>query len=248
MTSAAASRDPSYFAPRLPYWAQFETIEAWDAALLMKGIEPHLASELPDWADNDISHELKMLMSAVREGVVKAHMDAGGAPTWHTQISVRSFIDWLRPRGYNGLADDLEAARTSLGQSGSPTGSANTLASTIQAQNAVYVPSAVAATSGPAPLTTNEIAIGFDGLRQWDADRWKKALGDKPVWLKKCVVVPGARGRTETRWNPVEVGAALVRRGHAKANSVRARFQSKPALKPWLDDWKTYEADQLDMP
>ena len=45
----------------------------------------------------------------------------------------------------------------------------------------------------------------------------------------------------------VKIGAALVDKGYAKANQVRGRFQSKPALIPWLDEWKTYEADYLDI-
>ena len=42
------------------------------------------------------------------------------------------------------------------------------------------------------------------------------------------------------------LGDALVRSGHAQARSVRARFQSMPQLKDWLEAWKTYEADNFD--
>ena len=73
----------------------------------------------------------------------------------------------------------------------------------------------------------------------------EKPLGNKPKWLVACVHSPGQRGVSETRWNPVFIGAALVTDGHANANSVRARFQAKPLLLPWLDAWKTYEADYL---
>jgi hypothetical protein len=59
-------------------------------------------------------------------------------------------------------------------------------------------------------------------------------------------VIPGVRGVSETRWNPVCIGAELVRAGHAKPNSVRAKFQTKPLLMPWLDEWKTYEADNFE--
>jgi hypothetical protein len=100
--------------------------------------------------------------------------------------------------------------------------------------------------NNPLPVTTGDIAHAFDGLRGWSEEQWKKPLGDKPAWLVDCVVIPGVRGKSETRWNPVSIGAALVRNGHAKANNVRGRFQSKPQLKPWLDAWKTYEADNLD--
>ena len=102
-----------------------------------------------------------------------------------------------------------------------------------------------AAADGPPPLTTGEIAFSFAGLR-WDQEHWKKPLGDKPKWLAACIATPGQRGVTETRWNPVLIGAALVRAGHAKPNSVRAKFQTQPLLIAWLDAWKTYEADHIE--
>lgn len=100
------------------------------------------------------------------------------------------------------------------------------------------------AKDGPLPLTTGDIAFCFAGLR-WDEQQWKKSLGNKPKWLAVCIAIPGARGVSETRWNPVLIGAALEREGHAKQNSIRARFQTQPQLAPWLDVWKTYEADNL---
>lgn len=99
--------------------------------------------------------------------------------------------------------------------------------------------------AGPAPLTTGNIAFCFAGLR-WDEQKWKKPLGDKPKWLRVCIAIPGVRGVSETRWNPVFIGAALIREGHAKPHSVRAKFQAVHILQPWLETWKTYEADNFD--
>ena len=101
------------------------------------------------------------------------------------------------------------------------------------------------ASDGPAPLTTGNIAYCFDGLH-WNESEWKKPLGDKPKWLSKCVAIPGQQGVSETRWSPVLIGAELVRQGHVKARSMRSKFQTVELLKPWLDEWKTYEADNLD--
>lgn len=95
------------------------------------------------------------------------------------------------------------------------------------------------------PLTTGDIAFCFDGIR-WTEQQWRKPLGDKPKWLKSCIAIPGVRGVSETRWNPILIAAALVNSGHTNARSVRAKFQKKPLLLPWLDAWKTYEADYLD--
>lgn len=97
----------------------------------------------------------------------------------------------------------------------------------------------------PEPLTTGDIAFCFNGLR-WNETGWKKPLGDKPKWLRACVVVPARRGLSETRWDPVLIGAALIRGGDTQARSVRAKFQTKAALAPWLDTWKSYEAEYFD--
>lgn len=101
------------------------------------------------------------------------------------------------------------------------------------------------ASDGPAPLTTGDIAHCFDKLR-WSESEWRKPLGDKPKWLSECVAVPGQRGVSETRWNPVLIGAALVQQGHVQSRSVRSKFQTVDLLKPWLDAWNTYEADNID--
>ena len=116
---------------------------------------------------------------------------------------------------------------------------------TEEAANATTLVSASAPADAPEPLTISDIAYCFAGLR-WDEQGWKKLLGDKPKWLRSCIAIPGKRGVHETRWNPMLIGAALVQSGHAKPNSVRARFQSKPRLSAWLEAWKTYEADYFD--
>ena len=97
----------------------------------------------------------------------------------------------------------------------------------------------------PLPLTTSDIAASFVGLRWKTEDEWKKPLGDKPKWLQSCIAIPGARGVSETRWDPVSIGAALVDMGHAKPNNVRAKFQTTNLLRPWLEAWKTYEAENF---
>ena len=99
--------------------------------------------------------------------------------------------------------------------------------------------------AGPIPVTTGDIAFAFSGAHGWNEKQWKKPLGDKPKWLKACIAIPGARGVRETRWNPVLIGAALVNSGHAKPQSIRARFQKKPQLNPWLDAWNTYEIEHF---
>ena len=96
----------------------------------------------------------------------------------------------------------------------------------------------------PQPIATKDMADSFAGLR-WNGAQWLTTLGNKPKWLDACLVLGGARGAGMRQWNPVLIGAHLVKMGHVKANSVRAKFQTQDALKPWLDAWKTYEADNF---
>lgn len=100
----------------------------------------------------------------------------------------------------------------------------------------------------PPPVATVDVAHALDGLRGWNEKAWKDNLGSPPKWLEACIALRGERGKREHHWNPVFIGAALVHNGHAKANSIRARFQKKPQLRDWLEEWKTYEADYFDSP
>ena len=98
----------------------------------------------------------------------------------------------------------------------------------------------------PPPVATGDVAYAFDGLRGWNEKAWKDTLGSPPMWLDACIAIRGQRGVREHHWNPVLIGAVLVHNGHAKSNSVRARFQTKPQLKCWLEAWKNYEADNFE--
>lgn len=121
----------------------------------------------------------------------------------------------------------------------------NPQVTTAQPADTATVPVVEAPASEPHPVTTVDVAHAFADIK-WSENKWLKPLGDKPKWLEVCIAIPGVRGVSETRWNPVFIGAALVESGHAKPNSIRARFQTKPQLAEWLDAWKTYEADNLD--
>ncbi len=101
----------------------------------------------------------------------------------------------------------------------------------------------VAQNTGPAPLSTSDVAFCFDGLH-WMKSQWMVNLGKKPKWLQHCIAFPGRQGVSETRWNPVSVGDALARK-HIPPKSIRARFQSQPQLKAWLDGWKDHESQYL---
>lgn len=146
-------------------------------------------------------------------------------PTADWLVTLTEAQRWLKAKGFDinfdGLLEGLNAATSSTKSATNPK-------------------------SGPLPVSTGDMAFCFKGLRWKTEAEWKKPLGDKPKWLAACVAIQGVRGVSETRWNPVCIGAALVRAGHAKPNSVRAKFQSEPLLFAWREEWLTYEADYLD--
>ena len=105
---------------------------------------------------------------------------------------------------------------------------------------------AVVNSDGPAPLpvSTGDIAHCFDGLH-WNERTWKANLGKKPKWLISCVAIPGVQGVSETRWNPVLIGSALIQKGVA-ARSIRAKFQTHSILlADWVEAWKDHESEYL---
>ena len=155
--------------------------------------------------------------------------------SWREWHDVAREIDAEYEKGFDEFFAEL--AQTS-----------NTSTAVLPTQTAApTAPVVDSASNAPLPLTTGDIAFCFDGIR-WSENEWRRPLGDKPKWLQGCVVTPGQRGVSETRWNPVLIAAWLVSRGHVQARSARSRFQTKPQLTPWLEAWKTYEADNFDTP
>lgn len=98
--------------------------------------------------------------------------------------------------------------------------------------------------AAPLPLSTGDIAHCFNGLH-WDECKWKANLANKPKWLRPSIAIPGLQGVSETRWNPVSIGAALASDKGIAPRSIRARFQKIGLLSEWLEAWKDYEAQYL---
>lgn len=118
---------------------------------------------------------------------------------------------------------------------------------TVPEQEAATPATVVAASDSPAPLTRNEIASCFAGLREWDEERWKKELSSPDDWLKACQQRKGTRGRGgfESTWWPVEIATALVDRNDSTVRMLRARFKNQEPLKPWLELLETYYPDDV---
>jgi hypothetical protein len=224
------------------YWESIEVLERWRepnyspfmlpelCAVVMEGFEQLSPAE--DQAAKSLISEINKLEIEITYWETRDDSTASDALIVERQLArLRPKLAELleKKRGLRG--DYLDNPEIPLSTASSPVMSQTTASKLIKTE--------------PLPLTTGDIAFCFAELR-WTEAQWKKPLGDKPKWLQSCIAIPGLRGVYETRWNPVSIGAALVSNGHAKTNNVRARFQTKSFLMPWLDAWKTYEADNFD--
>lgn len=234
---------------RASMWWEIGNVKPQEAAMLLCGLNPQ------------------------RDSTARRTLEAVGEPnTEDYQLMLRWFEDSSQDAQPRSLGDWLDFAKGRglkihswisawLTAGGGSTRTPSTADSTHDRTGVVSTSTNVANVNGefgadtpdarspsgprPEPLTTGDIAFCFDTLK-WTEAQWKKPLGDKPKWLVQCIALPGQRGVRETRWNPVLIGGALVRLKHARANSVRARFQTQPLLQPWLETWKTFEADNFD--
>ncbi|MFO1252270.1 MAG: hypothetical protein U1E77_14305 [Inhella sp.] len=240
-------------------WLNASEVRLWESVALICDIEPTSLAEDPNaWQDArrlrpyllDSSFPSQRIRqrfddalllaerSATVQGPIRLASDVPPSRRRMARVSLVDVLAFFVRCNWSGIPAELAALI------GNPSSMQTDAAEPPTAPVATF-PFGEAAAKKPTPLTTSQVAASFDGLR-YSAQGWKKPLGDKPKWLGACVAMAGIRGVRETQWNPVLIGGALVRRGYVKANSVRGRFQSRPDLKPWLDEWKSYEADHFD--
>lgn len=250
--SETLSSDKTLFVSAWADYDRDDVVTLWVATCLSAGVNPnHKAAHSKDFAErmvaigsaaDDCIKKLNEVIRRYKNVSIHANnpnSSLNTADELRTKIELSAFRkwvatekDWKLPKGFPGAPALLAGPDQPNVATPSP---------------APEHPAASVVTdkAGLPPLTTGNIAFCFAGLRWKTESEWKKPLGDKPKWLTACIAIPGARGVNQTRWNPVLIGAALVRDGYAKPNSIRAKFQTVDLLKPWLDEWNTYEADNL---
>lgn len=221
------------------YWASLHDWTQWDACALSLNINPENMEKIrTTWMAGPVIEPIFQNVSFPSQAV-KDEFDnrmgmfrrvARGNP--RATVSPAVYAAWCLHVGLEDLPPELVAMAAP-----EPKAAPEPQAPPVMPDGASRV------TAGPLPLPTGDIAYCFAGLRWKTEDEWKKPLGDKPKWLEACIAIPAVRGVSETHWYPVLIGAALVRQGHVSARTVRAAFQTKPLLMPWLEAWKTYEAD-----
>jgi hypothetical protein len=91
--------------------------------------------------------------------------------------------------------------------------------------------------SGPAPLSSREMAGAFGGLCGRDAERWARVFSDSPKWLEPARVSRGLRGVTSARWDPLKFARLLTAKGEATDEAVSRMFRQRPELEAWRGAW-----------
>lgn len=162
------------------HWGNFSTIAVWEIAALMQGEDPE---NLQDVVINsqgdgvDLSREKRMLTSAITVGDLIAFPSGDGALSSETQVELKSLIPWLRGRGYDALADGLDAGVTS--STASTLGGTLVPISPVQrqaAQEAGILAELVNLGYNPLQLPKND--PGKSGVKA----EVKRALGSKGIW------------------------------------------------------------------
>ena len=212
-------------------WLEKQTGERWPLPRILSDVQPRLAV----WLDHSPEAPLEAF-NGRHEGFLAELVFQGDV---QRLALARDGLLTMTRRPDGSLLQVTPGARFDLNE-------LRICAEDLRCQAGTIAPaqSAAPATDEPLPLSTSDIAHSFADLR-WSEPKWRKPLGDKPKWLQACVAIPGQRGVSETRWNPVRIAAALVLEGHATAKTVRARFQTKHMLKPWLEAWQAYEAEYI---
>lgn len=216
------------------YWLKLPEMRAFEAVALLHGTEPECAPP-DDYDDSSPEYRkaLRLLLACLsdRSLFTPGALNMGDPALHGVKLSeaAAAAIGW----GWD-IPEPLHAIAKAAAPVATPKEISTPAIASVQGDN-----------TAPLALTTGDIAFCFAGLKWKTEKQWKKPLGYPPKWLADCIHTRGQQGGPETRWYPVLVGAALVDGKYASAKSVRARFQSQPRLSPWLEAWKTYEADNL---
>lgn len=110
---ACEARNLRFFQSLCARWGQFSTIAVWEIAALMQGCDPDNLQDvvINDQGDGvDLSHENRMLMSAITVGDLVAYSSNIDPPSSETEVNVKTLIPWLYIRGFQELADGLANA------------------------------------------------------------------------------------------------------------------------------------------
>jgi hypothetical protein len=245
------------------FWCNMQTVKLWQACALTVGLDPDRLRPHPQaWMagpgsgsvfdgksfpsqEIEAKYEKALRLAENAVSYMNGPIFPKGTPHHGSNkektVLLSEVATFFISCAWPDIPDTLQTLARPSPPAMAPKATPEHQAAPLEAVPVVEVPA-----SEPFPVTTGDIAHAFDGLRKWDEKAWKDTLGTPPKWLLACLAIRGRRGVNEHRWNPVLIGAALVNSGHAKPNSIRAKFQTAHQLMPWLDAWKTYEADNLD--
>jgi hypothetical protein len=159
-------------------------------------------------------------------------------------VTMQAFAAWCAHIGYINLPPELVAAKPPPVAAPAQTPATPAPVETVGASDGVGPDKAGPVEDG---LLTKEIAVTFDGVNGWSADRWPKNLSGSH-WLHPARKARGTAGGASAVWDPL-VLAQLI---HGETNGDKAkeqvmkafhsRFNRNPVLIPWRDAFNEYFA------
>ena len=106
------------------HWRKFATLKIWEIAAMLYGVDPRELTDITDKHGDplDLSHETRILISAVHAGQLESRSPGSAEATNNTELLVSDLIDWLRVREHGALANGLESegARAKAGTRWTP--------------------------------------------------------------------------------------------------------------------------------
>lgn len=213
--------------PNFEYWRQFQTLEVFEIASLMSGVDPRRFCDATDEHGDvlDLSDEIRKLTGAATVKNITAYPAEGGLINKHTQIKRESLVQWLREHDYPVLADELDNKSSDQSE---------------QEQPEPDIPSKHQYDRQTLGIPTKEIVEKFRLEDVW-ASRLSHGPKDHPYLAKPVLVQQGGRGKGSNLWNPAQFGQMLVIRHDSQKedgkNLTSVRFIIEKYFAEWLDEF-----------
>lgn len=86
-------------------------------------------------------------------------------------------------------------------------------------------------------ISSEDVAICFEGIHYDNKSKWAKALADPPKWLLTCLTIKGSRGKKRSAfWDPILIAITLNSKFNIPKRKLDPIFV---ALKDYTKEWQS---------
>lgn len=216
-------------------WLTEQTSEQWGLARLLEcGLTP--------WFWLDYSPGLPDIFGDRREGYLAPMLFASDT---HRLSATRGDVLVTMSRTYDGKIFKIDSPQWHI-----PVSELRFLRDDVKRLAADIVATEKADKPQPAPendtptqqlastgILKNQAIIAFGGLVKIDL---AGAMEEGKIWLQDARVSRGARGRYQSKWNPVLLAIALHEHKRVSKARLNQAFFANEFLLPWLEEWKEH--------